>query len=195
MVEYTTKKSKVHILTCLIIISGVVDFLINFMINFILDVFNFNNNIYSIYLLFIFIFIGTYNIFYKLFDEYFWNKKYVLDFLNMYDLNGNWEGHTKTSKYKKDFKVTIKQTWTEIEMNLKTDQSISTLISFSFKKSNEMHDVCYTYYSEVKQNQNEINSHYGTCCLDIGDNDILTGTYFTDEKRKTYGEIYLKRIK
>lgn len=197
MIKYTREKSKIHILTCLIIISGVTDLLINYFVNFILDYFHFNNfNIYSVVILFLFIFVGTYRIFYKLFNEYFWNKKCVLNYLNIHDLNGNWEWYTKTKKYgEKDFKVTIKQTWTELGMTLKTDQSCSKLISFSFCKSKEIHDICYTYYSEVKQNQ-EINSHYGTCILDIGENnEILKGTYFTDEQRKTYGEIYLKRIK
>lgn len=201
MVDYTTEKSKEGILTCLILMSGCFDFLINYLINFIpkylTDYLHLNNfNIYTTFVPFFLIFIGCYVIIYKLFNECIWNKRIVLDYLNIHDLNGNWEGYTETSKYgKKKFKVTIKQTWTTIDMNLKTDQSSSKLISFSFNKSKQMHDICYTYYSEVKQNQKEINSHYGTCILDIDENnEILEGTYFTDEQRGTYGEIYLKRI-
>ena len=196
MVEYTTEKSKVGILTCLIIISGMFDFLINYIVNFIITDYFHLTNMYSMYLLYFLIFVGTYWIFYKLFDEIIWNKKPILNHINIYDLNGNWVGYTKTSKYKKVFNVTIKQTWTDIEMNLKTDQSSSELISFSFNKLKPIHDVCYIYKSEVKQDQNEIRTHYGTCMLKIDEtNEKLTGTYFTDGQRITYGEICLKRIK
>ena len=149
MVQYTTGKSKDHILTCLIIISGFIDFLINCLINFILNYLsvNFNLNYFNIYnpsILFILILFGSYFILFKLFDEYFWNNKYVLNYLNIHDLNGIWVGHTETLYHgKKDFKVIIKQTWTEIEMNLKTNQSSSELISFSFNKLKPIHDMYY----------------------------------------------------
>ena len=81
-------------------------------------------------------------------------------------------------------------------MNLKTNQSSSELVSFSFNKLKPIHDICYIYKSEVKQNQKDINTHYGTCMLKFDENnEILTGTYFTDEQRETYGEIFLKKIK
>lgn len=196
MVEYTTEKSKIGILTCLIIISGLVDLLINYLANFIITDYFHLNNISSIFLFYLLIFVGTYWIFYKLFNEYFWNRKRVLNYLKIPDLNGNWEGYTKTSKYNKEFNVTIKQTWTDIDMNLMTDQSSSELVSFSFNKLKPIHDMCYTYKSEVKQDQNEINTHYGTCMLKFDENnEKLIGTYFTDGQRRTFGEICLKRMR
>lgn len=196
MVEYTTEKSKKCILTCLIIISGGADLLFNHIVNFILTNYLYLNN-FNIYyngLLFLLIFISFYELFYKIFDKHIWNKKPILDYLNIHDLNGNWKGYTTSQYGKKEFNVMIKQSWTEIEMNLKTDQSSSKLISFSFNKLKPIHDICYTFNSEVKQNQNEINTHYGTCMLKIKENDELGGTYFTDGQRRTYGEINLKRI-
>ncbi|MDO5841973.1 MAG: hypothetical protein Q4Q24_01715 [Methanobrevibacter ruminantium] len=200
MIDYTTEQSKDFILTCLIIASGLIDILIGFLINLIsnyltnylqLNYFN----IYSPIISFLLILFASYIIVYKLFDRYIWNKKPMSNLLNIPNLNGKWKGYTETEKYgKKDFNVTIEQTWTKIDMRLKTNQSNSYLISFSFNNSKE-HDIFYTYYSEVEQNQ-EINSHYGTCILDIDENnDMLKGAYFTNGKRKTYGKICLKRIK
>lgn len=102
MVEYTTEKSKKGILTCLIIISGGADLLFNYIVNFFLTNYLYLNN-FNIYyngLLFLLIFISFYRLFYKIFDKYIWNKKPILDYLNIHDLNGNWEGYT-TSQYGK----------------------------------------------------------------------------------------------
>lgn len=202
MVDYTTGKSKDFILTCLIMISGGIDILICYIIDFLLNYLTGFSQLYffnigSFIISYLLILFASYRIIYKLFDEYFWNKKPISNCLKIPDLNGNWEGYTETKKYgKKYFNVIIEQTWAEIYMRLKTNQSGSYLISFSFNNSNDMHDIYYTYKSEVKQNQTEINSHYGNCMLDIGEyGDVLEGSYFTDGQRRTYGEIYLKKIK
>ena len=192
MIEYTTGKSKDIILTCLITISGLFDLILTYIISFILNYIHLNDT-FSVFCL-LFLFLSVYYIFYHLFDKCFWNKKSILNHLNIYDLNGKWEGYTQTEEYgKKYVNVTIEQTWNEIDMNLKTNQSSSKLISFAFNK--KPHDIIYTYQSEVNPNEKEINTHYGTCILDINENnEIMTGSYFTDGQRKTDGKIYLKRI-
>lgn len=202
MIDYTSEQPKDFILTCLIMVSGLIDFLMCYIINFILnsltDYLQLNFfNMFSLFISYFLILFASYRIIYKLFDECFWKKKPILNHLNVYDLNGKWKGYTETEKYgKKDFNVTIEQTWTKIDMRLKTNQSTSDLISFSFNKTKGPHNIYYIYKSEVEQDQKEISTHYGTCLLDIDeDEDMLNGFYFTDGQRKTYGTICLKRIK
>ena len=195
MIDYTSEQPKDFILTCLIMVSGLIDYFICYMINYLTEILQLN--FFPNFITFLLMLFASYKIVYKLFDECFWKKKAMLNYFNVYNLNGKWEGYTETKKYgKKDFSATIEQTWTKIDMKLETNQSKSHLISFSFNKSKSMHDIFYTYSSEVNQDQEEIKTHYGTCMLDIDeDKDMLKGSYFTNGQRKTYGDICLKRIK
>ena len=67
MIDYTTEKSKDFILTCLIMVSGLIDYFICYMINYLTEILQLN--FFPNFITFLLMLFASYKIVYKLFDE------------------------------------------------------------------------------------------------------------------------------
>lgn len=135
-------------------------------------------------------------ILYCLYDNYFWKIKI---FKNR-DLSGKYKcvgvSKDKSQKEKDRFTATIiiKQTWTKISVNLKTDKSHSD--SFMAKISqNGVGDIrldyCYTNNTD-QTNKDMVSRHTGTATI-IFSSEIKGKYYNQPDDRMRYGELVLTK--
>lgn len=135
-------------------------------------------------------------IFYWYFENHLW--KYMGNFIPQPYIGGKWEGKI-ISSYKKtetNLKVKIEQTWSKIDITLESEYAYSNTIMamFLIDKSANV-NLVYNFYNEAKNNDLDLNSHYGMGRLIIEENNnLMRGEYFTDDKRQTYGTIKLKKL-
>ena len=116
------------------------------------------------------------------------------------NLNGDWKGcikynyEGKNTSHKID--VHIRQTFTSIIVDLRTNESMSKNFcgSFNIDKIRGEKQLIYSYFNEPDvQYKDRSPMHYGTTKLDISqDNKTMKGKYWTD--RGTTGSISLKKI-
>jgi hypothetical protein len=71
---------------------------------------------------------------------------------------------------------------------MKTNESKSESTTSTLIKKEDSWQLIYTYTNIPNANErNHSEIHFGTCILDIIDNKIINGNYYTD--RKTAGDI------
>lgn len=139
---------------------------------------------------------AIFTLLYYLFDNFFWKIKI---FGNV-DLSGKYQcegvSKDKSQKEKDRFTATIiiKQTWTKISVNLKTDKSYSD--SFMAKISqNGVGDIrldyCYTNNTD-QTNKDMVSRH--TCTATIIFSSEIKGKYYNQpDDRMRYGELVLSK--
>ena len=177
------------ILTIIIILAGLFDALLNYIFSLWIS-----NSFASFYYIFVYLitFASTFAILFFLFNNYFWKKTPFNKIVKCPDLNGKWEGQIINPDYCPiEVHVEIKQTWTKIIINLrtKTAESATEALSFFTENSMDHPQVKYIYYNKTKNNLGkDFYSHGGTALLTYNEN-CLGGNYYTDEQRKTYGQI------
>ena len=91
-------------------------------------------------------------------------------------------------KKKRKMKFEIKQDLLSTRVYIKTKESQSESITSSLRKKQDSWQLIYTYENipnSKERNHSEI--HFGTCTLNIVNNQIKNGFYYTD--RKTTGDI------
>lgn len=133
-----------------------------------------------------------------LFTKFGWKAK----FLNLPNLSGKWRVEGKTldedSQIRFEWNATlvINQTWKEILISLKTDQSRSNSYTAYLTKRNEGWLLSYSYQNEPNADQyNELQQHKGMCELIFDlDNSAAEGSYFNSSGRKTFGTMMLTRV-
>jgi putative pancortin-3 len=139
---------------------------------------------------------AIFTLLYYLFDNFFWKIKI---FGNV-DLSGKYQcegvSKDKSQKEKDRFTATIiiKQTWTKISVNLKTDKSYSD--SFMAKISqNGVGDIrldyCYTNNTD-QTNKDMVSRHTGTATI-IFSSEIKGKYYNQPDYRMRYGELVLSK--
>lgn len=139
---------------------------------------------------------AIFTLLYYLFDNFFWKIKI---FGNV-DLSGKYQcegvSKDKSQKEKDRFTATIiiKQTWTKISVNLKTDKSYSD--SFMAKISqNGVGDIrldyCYTNNTD-QTNKDMVSRHTGTATI-IFFSEIKGKYYNQPDDRMRYGELVLSK--
>lgn len=139
---------------------------------------------------------AIFTLLYYLFDNFFWKIKI---FGNV-DLSGKYQcegvSKDKSQKEKDRFTATIiiKQTWTKISVNLKTDKSYSD--SFMAKISqNGVGDIrldyCYTNNTD-QTNKDMVSRHTGTATI-IFSSEIKGKYYNQPDDRMRYGELVLTK--
>lgn len=139
---------------------------------------------------------AIFTLLYYLFDNFFWKIKI---FGNV-DLSGKYQcegvSKYKSQKEKDRFTATIiiKQTWTKISVNLKTDKSYSD--SFMAKISqNGVGDIrldyCYTNNTD-QTNKDMVSRHTGTATI-IFSSEIKGKYYNQPDDRMRYGELVLSK--
>lgn len=106
----------------------------------------------------------------KLFGEY------EAQFISTYD------------KKKRKMKFEIKQDLLSTRIYIKTKESQSESITSSLRKKQDGWQLIYTYENVPNSKEREHSEiHFGTCTLNIANNKIENGFYYTD--RKTIGDI------
>jgi hypothetical protein len=132
-----------------------------------------------------------FGILYLLVENYFWKWPvlHALGLVQLPDLNGRWIGTLKSTfdDFHKDYEIdlTIKQSWTQIIVELTTSQSSSksdTASMYVKKATSPM--LVYTFLNTPNPDQPEsMEIHTGTTKLELQDRERgeqLTGSYYSD---------------
>lgn len=114
-------------------------------------------------------------------------------------LSGKWSGEINTNYENKEWtipiEVTLKQSFFNIQVRVKTDESSSVSIcgSFDIDDDRGLKQLIYSYQNTPKTTIRDRSViHYGTTRLEINDDaTILEGEYWTS--RKTTGDIKLTK--
>lgn len=143
-------------------------------------------------------------ILWTLFIQWFWKCKVFYPWLVPFpNLSGEWEGELKSNWKQKSLdpiptEIKIKQTFFNVQIKIKTNESRSHSIgaSFDIDKDRGLEQLIYSFINTPKssvRDRSEI--HYGSTLLTFEGFKINTmeGQYWTD--RETTGEIKLKRKK
>jgi len=119
-------------------------------------------------------------------------------------ISGKYEGfvnvsHNDTSlKEKSPVNVEIKQSGTSTYFDLYSKKgSHSKSIITQLIKSNGIWNLYQIYSNENYSNPDNINRYEGTCKLEVlveNDSIILKGRFYTDNDRKSFGTVYLKKV-
>jgi hypothetical protein len=118
------------------------------------------------------------------------------------DLNGEWEcdGHQflkngENADFDWKATITIVQSWSKMVVNLKTHQSASHSVSASINhEEGNGYRLLFVYENTPKAGEENLARHTGTCDLVFNlQTDSAEGAYFTDQDRKTAGNMTLKR--
>jgi len=143
---------------------------------------------------------GIYGLLYSVFDKFIWRKPFLkkLGIIKTPDISGKWRGKLQSSFNSQDFvntDVKISQTWTEIEILLKTDNSCSnsTVASIMVGVSNNA-SLHYQYQNNPKSSSvDSMQIHYGTTYLSCS-GDKLEGEYYSGRGRQNIGSIELHKV-
>ena len=129
-----------------------------------------------------------------LFDNWLWKVSFINNMIKYPDISGKWIGTIDNPKYNPiSTEVTIKQTWSKININLRTKTADSNTKALSFFVADyDNPRLTYIYYNKSKTTN--LKSHGGTGDLEfIKSENVLKGDYYTDKQRINHGTIYLKR--
>ena len=139
---------------------------------------------------------AIFTLLYYLFDNFFWKIKIFgnIDLSGKYQCEGVSKDKSQKEKDRFVGTITIKQTWTKISVNLKTDKSHSD--SFMAKISqNGVGDIrldyCYTNNTD-QTNKDMVSRHTGTATI-IFSSEIKGKYYNQPDDRMRYGELVLTK--
>ena len=122
-----------------------------------------------------------------LFDRCLWKVSFINKIIKCPNISGNWEGIIHNPDYPQiPVEVEIKQTWTKIIINLKTEA-----LTF-FAEDSDNPDLWYIYYNE--STTTKLKSHGGTGRLTFHkDKNTLERDYYTDKHRTNHGTLVLNK--
>ena len=139
---------------------------------------------------------AIFTLLYYLFDNFFWKIKIFgnIDLSGKYQCEGVSKDKSQKEKDRFVGTIIIKQTWTKISVNLKTDKSHSD--SFMAKISqNGVGDIrldyCYTNNTD-QTNKDMVSRHTGTATI-IFSSEIKGKYYNQPDDRMRYGELVLTK--
>ena len=139
---------------------------------------------------------AIFTLLYYLFDNFFWKIKIFgnVDLFWKYQCEGVSKDKSQKEKDRFTATIIIKQTWTKISVNLKTDKSYSD--SFMAKISqNGVGDIrldyCYTNNTD-QTNKDMVSRHTGTATI-IFSSEIKGKYYNQPDDRMRYGELVLSK--
>ena len=139
---------------------------------------------------------AIFTLLYYLFDNFFWKIKIFgnVDLFGKYQCEGVSKDKSQKEKDRFTATIIIKQTWTKISVNLKTDKSYSD--SFMAKISqNGVGDIrldyCYTNNTD-QTNKDMVSRHTGTATIIFSSE--IKGKYNNQpDDRMRYGELVLSK--
>ena len=139
---------------------------------------------------------AIFTLLYYLFDNFFWKIKIFgnIDLSGKYQCEGVSKDKSQKEKDRFVGTIIIKQTWTKISVNLKTDKSHSD--SFMAKISQNgvgdlRLDYCYTNNTN-QTNKDMVSRHTGTATI-IFSSEIKGKYYNQPDDRMRYGELVLTK--
>ena len=143
---------------------------------------------------------GFYGLFHKLFDEFLWRWRpvRVLGGSRVPDLNGEWYGLVEPGNAdhpgaRLDVVLTVRQTWTRIQIELKANLSQSRS-SAAFISSVDRQLKYFFTNVPGPAAVATMHVHDGVTTLEIDEErDRLTGSYFTGRDRQSFGAIEVSK--
>lgn len=143
-------------------------------------------------------------VFWLVFIKWLWKLRLFYPWLvQVPNLSGNWKGTIKSNwedgaQNPIPMEITIEQTFLNIQVRVKTEESRSFSLgaSFNIDRDRGQQQLFYSYLNTPKsgiRQRSEI--HYGSALLLFDGFDVkeLEGEYWTS--RETTGEMHLKRVK
>ena len=139
---------------------------------------------------------------YWLFNNYLW--KILAKMKQIPDLSGKWrakgissyKGESTGQNIEYTMDITIKQTFSKIEVFAKTDTSTSKSFMASIEQNHAVPIFSYAYNNEPMSIANEeLQRHPGLISLRIESNKKMEGDYFSGKHRLRYGTLILTRRK
>ena len=139
---------------------------------------------------------AIFTLLYYLFDNFFWKIKIFgnIDLSGKYQCEGVSKDKSQKEKDRFVGTITIKQTWTKISVNLKTDKSHSDSFMAKISKNGVGDirlDYCYTN-STNQTNKDMVSMHTGTASI-IFSSEIKGKYYNQPDDRMRYGELVLTK--
>jgi hypothetical protein len=131
------------------------------------------------------------------FDKHLWRTQWLNSLLSIPNLNGNWRGtNTLSDGTSEQLNVVITQTWLKIDIEVKTESTISNICSATFYiDTNSSKFLKYIYTIKPIRYDLAYNA-YGEGCTElriVDDNGTtLEGSYFSSKFRG--GHFSLQRI-
>ena len=113
--------------------------------------------------------------------------------------SGSWQGVVTTSHDKHatrhKVEVNIKQTWTSVSVNLRSENSSSDSFAAAYTEQREP-EIHYLYRNEpASQALDTMHAHHGAARLRLVSADQLEGEYFSGRARQNHGAILLQRTR
>lgn len=137
----------------------------------------------------------SFELIFGIFDKWLWKFSFLNKLINYPNISGKWEGTIDNHIFPKvNVNVEIKQSWTKIIINLRTEnaKSKTKALTFHAEDSNNP-EIYYVYFNE--SSTKKLSHHGGTGVLTFRkDENILEGYYYTDKHRGNHGDIVLKKI-
>lgn len=143
---------------------------------------------------------GFYALFYSLFDNYIWRWSFLrlIRVVKAPIIGGEWTGSCVSSfnNTTHDVSLSIKQTWTTIQIVLTAPSSQShSLVAAIVMETPGGPTLNYQYQSEPRSGSHEgMHIHYGTTRLSVKQ-DLLEGEYYSGRDRQNTGTLSLQRKK
>ncbi len=149
--------------------------------------------------------ISIFGLLYKLFDKFFWKWKWFrkIGIVQTPDLNGTWKGEFVSSFYnwkgKYPAELEIEQTWTEICISGKFNNSTSSSYTTAIKvRDGGGIKIFYSYRNDKKPEKSNASysDHKGYTSLILNkEEQSFEGQYFNNpSNNKNHGTLHLKRI-
>jgi len=126
-----------------------------------------------------------------LYEKWFWKLNPLEKTPKLFNhYNGILEYNYNGEFGNKNIKVYVRQSLFRLNIQLITDEGVSSTITSKVVEENGNYVVYYTYITNPKSKFSERNPiHYGTCRFIVDDPAKLSGFYWTS--RNTKGDIYL----
>lgn len=147
---------------------------------------------------------GFYGLLYTGFDRWLWHTQFVrkIGGIKIPNLNGDWVGFLVSShddhQSKHAVKVSVYQTWSNIQIVLRSAHSHSHSVMASIQVENPAGPILsYEYLNEPHADaKSTMHIHRGTNRLMLYSDKgklILDGEYYTGRDRLSYGTLHLER--
>jgi hypothetical protein len=147
---------------------------------------------------------GLYLLFHNWFDKNLWKLPILrkIGLIKVPYIAGKWDGHILSSfdGHETSIKaaIEIKQTWTQLQVTLETENSVSRSETASIlTKIPDCSMLSYEYVNEPKPHAiSSMQMHRGTARHEYqldNKHELLDGGYYTGRGRATFGTLYFKR--
>lgn len=133
------------------------------------------------------------------FDRWLWRPLSWIEALSIYDFTGTYKGQLRPGNGQVgEATVTIRQTWSHISIDFDSGADAKSYSASIIKdrRQNGSVELIYNYFaSGERQGDGTRFNHYGTAILNLSkDKKTLTGEYYTEQSRDTFGQLVLERV-